>query len=94
MKLWDKLLGHFYLIMTLVISVSTLLMWWPIVTRVDNFKMFLFYLTCSMLIVMGYMIDLYTDRIVKQQIYIDEHVPMIEEVEELQKKIQKLETGK
>ncbi|WP_419155683.1 hypothetical protein [Weissella minor] len=29
-----------------------------------------------------------------QKRYIDAHVPMIEEVEELQKKIQKLETGK
>lgn len=93
MKLWDKLLGHFYLIMTLVISVSTLLMWWPIVTRVDNFKMFLFYLTCSFLIVLGYMVDVYADRVVNQQIYIDEHVPAIAEIEELRNKIQKLETG-
>ncbi len=74
MKLWDKLLGCFYLIMTLVISGSTLLMWWPIVTRADNFKMFLFYFTCSFLIVLGYMVDVYADRIVKQQIYIDEQI--------------------
>ncbi len=86
MKLWDKLLGRFYLIMTLVISGATLLMWWPIVTRADNFKMFLFYFTCSFLILLGYMIDVYADRIVNQQIYIDEHVPTISEVEELRKK--------
>lgn len=74
MKIFDKLMSHFNLIISVIIAGSTALMWWPIVTRADNFKLFLFSLTCSLLVVLGYMVDMYVDRIVKQQVYIDQYV--------------------
>lgn len=98
MKLWDKLLGHFYVIISVIIAGSTLLMWWPVVTRADNFKMFLFSLACSFLVVLGYMVDLYADRIMKQEIkiknqqdYIDQFVPNLAEIEKVRHKCEVME---